>query len=92
MRRIYKWALEPETTLPWSGRDRVLLVAEQNPGSGLPLLWVEQEDSQAAPTRRFRVVGTGHEAPTAWEHVGSAVCAGGALVWHVYGEPVEEPF
>jgi hypothetical protein len=92
MRRVYKWPLDVVTQVPWSPDDRVLMVAEQHGGSGLPTLWAEQEDEQPAPTREFVVVGTGHEAPVGLEHVGSAVCAGGSLVWHVYAWPVERPF
>jgi hypothetical protein len=33
--------------------------------------------------REFTVVGTGHPFPDDWQHVGTALAAGGALVWHV---------
>lgn len=82
-RRIYKWELGPDLTLPWSPADRVLMVANQR---GTVTLWAEQEDEHPAPRRRFTVVGTGFEAPAGFEHVGSAVC--GEFVWHAYAEPV----
>lgn len=33
--------------------------------------------------REFVVVGTGHPHPPHWQHVGTALAAGGALVWHL---------
>lgn len=88
MRRIYKWPLMPTTQVPWSPGDRVLMIANQN---GTPTLWAEQEDGAPPSSQRgIAVVGTGFEAPSGLEHIGSAVC--GEFVWHVYAEPVERPF
>jgi hypothetical protein len=36
--------------------------------------------------RRFRVFGTGHPLPDGVCHVGTALAAGGELVWHVFEE------
>jgi hypothetical protein len=33
--------------------------------------------------REFTVVGTGHPYPDHWKHVGTALTADGALVWHL---------
>lgn len=40
-------------------------------------------------THNLRVFGTGQPVPEDAEHVGTAIMAGGRLVWHVY---VEVPF
>lgn len=41
-----------------------------------------------ATVRRFRVFGTGHPVPPEAHHVGTALAAGGALVWHLFETPV----
>lgn len=33
--------------------------------------------------RKFMVVGTGHDFPLGWRHVGSALSFSGYLVWHL---------
>jgi len=38
-------------------------------------------------TRHFRVFGTGHPMPDELTYVGSAMAAGGALVWHLMSDP-----
>lgn len=62
---------------------RIVLVAAQTPGDSWPTVWVEQ-DPDAKPTIPLVVHGTGHPIDADSEHVGSAVCLNGALVWHVY--------
>lgn len=37
--------------------------------------------------REFTVLGTGHDAPDDYEYVGTAITAGGALVWHLMEIP-----
>ena len=37
--------------------------------------------------REFTVVGTGHPYPDHWKHVGTALAADGALVWHLMEVP-----
>lgn len=67
----------------------VLHVAAQYPYDELPTLWVrhtvDQTREENLPARvSYLIVGTGHPYPADLQHVGSAVCANGALVWHVF--------
>ncbi len=45
-------------------------------------IWAVDTGTTRMPCE-FTVVGTGHEYPEGWQHVGSAITAGGALVWHL---------
>ena len=52
-------------------------------------LWVIVNPASPVETRRFKVIGTGHEHDeclTALTYIGTAQMAGGALVWHVFEE------
>lgn len=72
---------------PWE----VVHVESQNGGPSVVQVWLKVPDlsgkAEDWPTqlRSFRVVGTGHS----WdgEYVGSAIVAGGMLVWHVIEVP-----
>jgi hypothetical protein len=63
---------------------RVVLVADDHNGTGLPTIWIEQDHAQPTGvlSKLFRVFGTGHPIPPRWAHVGSAQM--NTLVWHVY--------
>ena len=54
---------------------------------------VEFWTSEVGPPYRrpatFQVVATGQTFPSDWEHVGSVVTAGGALVWHLMRLPYD---
>lgn len=97
---VYKYALndllvraeQNECLIP---AGRVVHVAAQHPDDPLPTLWVEHivwwsddtaPELSSSEKLRISVVGTGHSfvVNEAGRHVGSAVCAGGRLVWHVY--------
>lgn len=49
-------------------------------------LWT-LDSSDPPASRSFIIVGTGHPFPEDFEHVGSVVVAGGALVWHLMEIP-----
>lgn len=97
MRQILKHKLEAATQgLPWGAGARVVHVAAQRPSDDFPTVWIEYATHQvdayilngAAVHRGVHVVGTGHKFDdTGLEHLGSAVCDDGRLVWHVYAEP-----
>lgn len=36
------------------------------------------------PARRFTLMATGEEIPHGYSYCGTAVCAGGRFVWHLY--------
>lgn len=68
---------------------RVLMVAGQRNADDLPTIWMEVEEDMPQEVFTFALVPTGGEVPEGYEHLGSAVCAGVGLVWHVYRETVK---
>lgn len=89
----------PLLHLPIGPEDQIIHVAEQHTATSYPIrLWVEvrgPEPSGASepgntprlsrwPDRLFRVMATGDEIPDNYRHRGTAVCMGGALIWHLY--------
>lgn len=63
---------------------RVLMVAAQRDGDELPALWLQVHEAMRKETTEFLVVPTGGTILNNFTHVGSAVCAGGSLIWHIY--------
>lgn len=63
-----------------------LSVGEQN---GLPCMWCQVETNNPIVTRKFRIVGTGHEIPETVrlsKYVGTVQI--GVFVWHIFEEEV----
>jgi hypothetical protein len=87
-RVVFKYPLDlGPSRIPWTPSSRVLLVQAQHASDDLPTVWVEHPYPLSEGRGRwFEVVGTGHPFPPGSAHVGSAVCAEGSLVWHIYGE------
>lgn len=88
----YQVALDDEWHDLPIGPEEVVHVDVQGPGwVGAPVMvWAEVPSpaSDDRPSIRVRVFGTGHLIPAHCEHVGSVVCADGALVWHLYRDPL----
>lgn len=68
----------------------VLSVQSQH---GQPMMWVlhDREPDTAVESKAFRVLGTGHQIVTYNEdynlrYLGTAICSGDSLVWHVFEE------
>jgi hypothetical protein len=84
MRKVLKYEIDPgnqlDITLPADAF--VVLVAEQY---GKLTLWFDT--AMEGKARTFEVFATGQEIPEGYIHRGSAVCAGGYLIWHVYEVP-----
>lgn len=60
----------------------VIAVAEQR---GVLCLWAEVDDNEPLEARTFCLVRTGNPLQgDEGRHLGTAICNGGALVWHVY--------
>lgn len=61
---------------------KLLFVAEHG---GRLCLWAQINPANPNERRIITIVGAGdgHVDPD-WFHIGSAICAGGTLVWHVY--------
>lgn len=84
-RRIYKYPIQLDsvTTLELPKGAEVLHVDIQRDQI---CLWAEVPIDCLLPLRdrSFLVLGTGMDVPVGATHVGSALLAGGSLVWHVY--------
>lgn len=83
----YPFGLSTVVQVPWPTGSRVLHVAAQRPADNAPTLWVEhpRPPSAADPAFIFDLIGTGRPySEQGYLHVGSAVCAEGGLVWHVF--------
>lgn len=91
MRSIWKFKVDPEKPVEMPAGARLLSVAFQ--GDDL-CVWAEVDPDAPKVQRRFTVVGTGHDLPSApGEFVGTAHTDGiagifgfGALVFHVYDQ------
>lgn len=84
MKRILRWTFDDnaEVDVPVG---EVRLVAARRAGDVTPSVWIEHTDPVPSETMRLRLYGTGDPLDNAsWVHVGSAVCANGDGVWHVY--------
>lgn len=96
--RVLKWNVKVDDEKHPIGIGKVVHVACLE-SSGIVQVWT-LEDAKAIDTFRWaQVIGTGMEVPEVedygfehlpqpWDHVGSTVTAGGALVWHVFAEPL----
>lgn len=86
-RVVYKYAFEDPDAELLVPAGRILHVAAQRPADPLPTVWIEHElvDLDRMRTRRLRFEATGQRFDIGfWEFAGTAVCADGHLVWHVY--------
>ncbi len=86
-RQIHKFPLRVSTLatgdaqieMPY--KHRILTAREQ--GDDI-CVWAEVDTTSPMIARRFRVVGTGHDAPGDATYIGTAMLLGGRLVLHVY--------
>ena len=81
--RVLKWSVPVDDKFHSIGSGKVVLTECQY-GPDTVQVWTEEKGEPVE--RSAKVIGTGQEAPDFTEHVGSAVTAGGTLVWHVYAE------
>jgi hypothetical protein len=86
--RVLKWTVPVDDRPHNIGTGRIAHVACQH-GPDAVQVWTV-EGPEASPVRPVQVFGTGHLVPAYWHHVGSAVTAGGQLVWHVFEAPPEQ--
>lgn len=63
---------------------RILRVDSQFPDDPLPTIWVEVEDEAKKEDLFLSLVPTGDVPPIDSSWVGTAICASGELVWHLY--------
>jgi hypothetical protein len=88
MQAIYKYEINigADTTIEMPIGAVVLSAHEQN---DRVFVWAIVDTTTNAKTKRhFKVFGTGHpiERWNRMRYIGTAFCAGGALVWHVFEE------
>ncbi len=84
VKRVFKYPFHGDIVETPPGKVR--LVAPQQPSASFPTLWVEHTDTdlKSETCHKYCIVGTGYDFVHGMTHVGSCVCADGALVWHVY--------
>jgi hypothetical protein len=82
MKTIWKWTLQPETTINMPHGAKLLAVQEQR---GEPQLWALVDPGAKTYPRTFRVYGTGHNLPDdPGQYVGTFQIHNEALVFHVF--------
>lgn len=90
MRTIYKYPIDKQNvTIDLPYHHSVVAIGAQpiNGGSefsveSTPMIWIEHETERRKSPVRFIVVGTGHEIPMGFVHVGTVMIS--TYVWHVY--------
>lgn len=79
---IWKYELEPSTTLEMPVGAKILHVHEQN---DVMCLWALVDTEAPLEVRTFSVYGTGHPMHNhPMEYIGTAHLSGGSLVLHVF--------
>lgn len=83
--RVLKWSVPVDDSRAHPiGSGPVLHVACQTSPDSVEVWTLEDPPTAWRPVR---VYGTGQSIPFGWSHIGSAVTAEGALVWHVFEAP-----
>lgn len=85
MKRVYKYPINPlQAAVTMRKGAQILCVQMQG---GFPYVWALVDPLEAQMTRRFRVVGTGHDLPDdPGEYVGTFQ-PGNGLVLHLFVIP-----
>lgn len=84
MKTIHKHALHGRVNkISTYERARVIHVSEQH---NTVMVWLEVNSMERECIKTIHMLGTGAEVPHGTTHAGSAVCAGGQYVFHVYEE------
>ena len=82
---VYKFEIPIQNfyELELSKNGSVLHFAEQH---GIPCIWVRLDPKEEHVVWRFHLRGIGHPLPEgrALQHVGTCLCNGGELVWHLF--------
>lgn len=74
----------PRVSIPAPSGAKVIHVQCQYAHHKLPTVWYEVDDRSTQGSLELWVIPTGGQVPSRG-HIGSAVCSGGAYVWHIYG-------
>lgn len=82
MKVVHKFPMAaPLMTIP---AGEIVHVAAQRPTDDWPTVWMLRDPDDTALMQTVEIRGTGHPVEDNLTHVGSAVCAEGYLVWHVF--------
>lgn len=85
MKKVFKYPLDyaEVNVVPMIAGANIIHVGAQN---GIVTMWALVSDADSIESRRFRIIGTGHELPKdiALDHIGSCVIE--PFVWHVFEE------
>ena len=82
MKTIWKWTLQPETTIDMPHGAKLLAVQEQH---GEPQLWALVDPGATKYPRTFHAHRTGHDLPDEpGQYVGTFQMHGGSLGFHVF--------
>jgi len=82
-KRVLKWNVPVDDQSHPVGAGRVLYVQCQF-GPESVQVWTEESELTGSGERKVRVYGTGQPVPFDAPHLGTAVTADGALVWHLF--------
>jgi hypothetical protein len=89
-RAVLKWEVPVDDRVHEIGGGEIVSIACQYPESrpDVVMVWtVEERSDGSGPKRQVQVYGTGHPLSNFAKPLGSAIAAGGALVWHVMEMP-----
>jgi hypothetical protein len=82
MKTIWKWTLQPETTIAVPRGAEILTVQAQH---NEPQIWMLVDPNAETEERTFQIHGTGHDIPDApGKYIGTFQLRGGALVLHAF--------
>lgn len=83
---IYKYNLQvtDEQVIELPEDAEILHVDCQDPSGRTIQLWAKVGVTTPTASRRFIILGTGQPVPEDAIYIGSVLCAGGALVWHIF--------
>lgn len=86
--RVLKWEVPVDEEFHLVGSGQVVHVACQaDPGTVAVWTCESEEEGRLRVSRAVRAYPTGRPVPPLLEHLGTALAADGALVWHLFGEP-----
>jgi hypothetical protein len=89
-RAVLKWDVPVDDTTHRIGGGQIVHVGCQY-ASDVVTVWTVEPRRGATTRRRVQVFNTGHPLPYFAEHVGTAMAANGALVWHLFELPEVTP-
>lgn len=91
-RAVLKWDVPVDDTTHRVGGGQIVHVGCQYADDVVTVWTIEPRNRDAVTAMRLvQIFGTGHPLPYFAEHVGTAMAANGALVWHLFELPEVAP-